>query len=726
MTSALSSTRYACEVKKPKAINSVTARVSKDDARVDVAMYAYLTFAGPQYTEAHSQIYTYMTRQWIGGIVSRIWELPSIEFETERAIIFFYNAMMTHLHHYVSVTDKTTGQTQYNKQYEGGPLWENVITSVGKVAVRTGAWAVGWYTFAMEELRIAARKALPQHPITSSILPEVQADNIALPDELSQLWENILSQQDTSNLTTCESLLVAYSFLKSWAPESLSGDDEAAANSLYDWASNAALPSPVYAQLQEPLDDGTKEAIREDQLRSRVALSVLSTLAELLPIYKAENTANIIIALASFTFEEDPWTTQEAYVCSTTLLATFTSESSVSFWSVIEKILKERIRPIFAKTRNPAITSAGRKNFHPVPLPRFDASILDQETKPWKIHDVYTSTVLSWAIKQYKPTDSTHLEAHFPLLVPPLLALIDDDSTIFKTKGCKLLIHLLTPIKESNFDILHRTNLSSVFEDALRPCLLSLPTITPELDAINLLGQAYPALLLLQQTTHQNAPLSTSTQSKQTYFTRLTRTLRENLIPSFHHISSTNTTSSTASFASFPYPRLSTLLLDQMILVLQELSIHTTKYLQEIIPLLHNTLSNPFGPAYPPLLLSAVAVTRTVILNAHPRVWRWRGEILGAICSCWLHAFEEEKEVSGRAEKSSEAMIKLKKGLRGAVYLLKFALENSVQSGQDAGQLEAKETLERELKELVSADENLGGLLLEDIDADDGGFFGED
>jgi hypothetical protein len=131
-------------------------------------------------------------------------------------------------------------------------------------------------------------------------------------------------------------------------------------------------------------------------------LSVLVALAKSLPIYKAENASNIIIALASFTCKEDPWTTQEAYACSTALLDKFASEPSASFWPVIDKVLKERIRPLFAKTRNPAITSAGRKNFHPVPLPRFDAGILDQETKPWKNHDVYATTILSWTTRQYK------------------------------------------------------------------------------------------------------------------------------------------------------------------------------------------------------------------------------------------------------------------------------------------------------------------------------------
>ncbi|KAB8219265.1 hypothetical protein BDV33DRAFT_192091 [Aspergillus novoparasiticus] len=737
MTYALSFTRYALRAQHPKAINSVTARVSSDDPRVDAAMYAYLTFVGPQDTEVHSQIYTDMERQWVVGVVPRFWELPSIEVETERAIIFFYNAMMPHLYHYISVTDKTTGQTRHHKQYKGGPLWGNVMTTGGKGG--SSHWST--YRWQLEAFVDAVKGKAPTYWIPGE-------DSICQMECIDALYQaaglpDVSSQGNSSNLEICESLLVAYNFLKARGPKDLCRADEHAANSIYSWAGDAALPSSVYARLEETSDE-KNDVILEDQLRSRIALSVLATLSESLPVSKAENAADIVIALASFSSTEDPWTTQEAFTYATTLLNAFAStiatnkESNTTFWSVIEKILKDRIRPLFAKTRNPAITSAGRKNFHPVPLPRFDVGILDPETKPWKIQDIYATTVLSWIIQQYKPANQTNLETHFPLLVPPILALIDDDTTSIKTKGCTLLRNLLTPIQQTKSPILHRTNLTSVFEDALKPCLLSLPTITPEPDSISLLKETYPALLTLQKTTYTNTP-SPSPQSQaktqsnklETYISRLTSTLRENLIPSFHHISSSNTTSLSSDFASFPYPRLSTLLLEQMVSVLGELGIHTTKFLQDIVPILHNTLANPFGPAYPPMLLGAVEVARVVVLNAHPRVWRWRGELLDALCSCWIHVVEEEKEIVDRGKRGGESesegavMERLKKELRGVVYLLKFALQNSIQVDGGEGQLEAKENLDKELRELVDADESLKGLLLEDIDANDGGFFGE-
>ncbi|GAB1214646.1 hypothetical protein ATERTT37_003810 [Aspergillus terreus] len=478
-----------------------------------------------------------------------------------------------------------------------------------------------------------------------------------------------------------------------------------------------------------------RQLMRDEQLGSDLALSVISLLAGLVSIQDADNASHVILALASFTSEDDPWTTPQSHSSAIELLSTL--QPDPPFWTSIEKILKETIRPVFAKTRNPAITAAGRKNFHPVPLARFDTSILDPESKPWKVSDVYATTALSWIARQYRPVDKTHLEAHVPLLVPPILALIDDDSTAFKIRGCRVLTDLLSPIKESKSDILQRTNLSSVFEDAIRPCLLSLPTITPEDEAISLLGAAYPALLSLLKLNFVNSSqkaLPSTHGPKEIYVSSLTKTLRDNLISSFHHISSTSTTSS-SPIASFPYPRLSTLLLDHVTTVIFELGIHTTKYLQDILPLIHTTLSNPFGPAYPPLLFASMAVTRAVILNAHPRLWRWRGEIIGALCSCFLHAVDEEQETSHREERGAlsesdenarRAMVRLKNELKGAIYLLKLALETPLQAEGDLGQLEAKDNIAKEIEELVAADDTLRELLMSDVDKSNSEFFGLD
>ncbi|PWY87066.1 ATP :tRNA-specific tRNA nucleotidyltransferase [Aspergillus sclerotioniger CBS 115572] len=566
------------------------------------------------------------------------------------------------------------------------------------------------YKKSMEELRTAARDAIHRG---GARIPDSLLANITVPEELESLWDNISPQTNIVDSTTSENLFLVREFLRLRSPKELSDSDENAANQIYAWAKKK------------------ESLVREDKLRSSLSISLISALDSLLPVYKAADVPDIILALASFTSEADPWTTEESRATSTELLERFNkatrSTPDASFWSILEVILKERIRPLFTKTRNPAITAAGRKDFHPIPLPRFDMSVLDPESKPWRAHDIYSVTVLSWIVVQYQPTDIKRLESHFPLVVPPILALIDDETMPYKTLGCTLLTHLLHPIQATQSTILQRTNLSSVFTDAIKPCLLSLPTITPEDDSIRILSAAYPALRLLLKTSYL-APSTTTTTSKATYQTHLTQTLRENLIPSFHHISTlTPTDNQQSALASFPHPRLSTLLLTQIHDTIIDLSIHTTKYPQEIIPLISNTLSNPFGTAHPPLLLAGVAVTRAVILNAHPRIWRWRGEILSAVCRCWLGVMDEISERQKQNSKvgDEDVLGKLKLELQGVVYLLRLALENPDEKMRgDVGVMEAKEGFGSEVKDLVDAEDGLRELLLGVVDGRDGKFFG--
>ncbi|DAA79442.1 TPA_exp: Uncharacterized protein A8136_0215 [Trichophyton benhamiae CBS 112371] len=129
---ALSFTQYVLPSKRPKRILSAAARPSRDDSRVDAAMHALLLFEDEKGNPITSRIYTDMSRSRLGGILPRVWELPSIEVETDAAILYFYNAMMPHIYHYISITDKRTGITEYKTQSSGGPLWDERWTTGGK------------------------------------------------------------------------------------------------------------------------------------------------------------------------------------------------------------------------------------------------------------------------------------------------------------------------------------------------------------------------------------------------------------------------------------------------------------------------------------------------------------------------------------------------------------------------------------------------------------------
>ena len=86
------------------------------------------------------------------------------------------------------------------------------------------------------------------------------------------------------------------------------------------------------------------------------------------------------------------------------------------------------------------------------------------------------------------------MQVNWPLIIPPLLALIDDTSMQYKVKGCNLLAMFLQRCPSL---LLERTGLGEIFENAVLPCLLSLPSLTEEAESLEMLKAAYPALMSL-------------------------------------------------------------------------------------------------------------------------------------------------------------------------------------------------------------------------------------
>ncbi|CAI7648714.1 unnamed protein product [Penicillium pancosmium] len=570
----------------------------------------------------------------------------------------------------------------------------------------------------MDQLRKEARLVLQQTPWNRPTALESASTRLTL----AQLWTDVSSHENSTHLDACESLYAALSFLETGYDPLLPARDNAAEataiNALCQWASQLALPSSEFAvsfDENPEITEEDKNSQEESRLKSELAAQFITLMGakavSTLDNNSVASSPDVIVAMASFTSEKDPWTTNASNNCAEIHL---NMACQNDLWPIIERVLREKIRPLFTKTKNPAITSEGRKNLHPVARTRFDGGALDDSTKPWKTTDVYAPAVLSWIVCQYKPAHKANLEAHFPLLVPAILALIDDNNITYKTKGCDLLSQLLNPIQESGSDILLRTNLVSVFQEAVTACLLSLPSITPEPSSLRLLGAAYPALLALLKATYQltsKQPISQTEKNTQSYIKKLTKILRSNLISSFHHISS-STPASTNAPTSFPHPRLSTFLLSWISTFISELGIHSTKYLQDIIPILYTTLSNPFGTAHPPLLSAAIATTKTTILAAHPRIWRWRGEILGGLAACWLHVVEERK---GNGETPTPVLDALALNLQSTAFALKHALQNPVPitgGSLDPDQLAVKEEVQSGFQALVDADPELEGLFV--------------
>lgn len=308
------------------------------------------------------------------------------------------------------------------------------------------------------------------------------------------------------------------------------------------------------------------------------------------------------------------------------------------------------------------------------------------------------------------------IEAHFALLVSPILTLIDDEGIAWKARGCDLLCRLVQSLDRVDSNILRRTNMDTVFQNALSPCLHSIPTTTPEGRSIHLLNAAYPALFAVLRTRYPK-PLRSAlpktaarevnrdlakkaaqeAQSRELCFTKL---IRNDIISAYKHTSSPRPSEDT-SISSYPHPRLSTLLLDQLTISIFEMGTYTGKYLQDIIPILCPTLANPFGTAYVPLLDAAARCTRAVLYSGWPRIWRWRGEILDGVCKCWLQLGAEEEDKDG-------SFTALRESLKKTISLLRVVITQKT----DLKAINEKIDFQAECQQLVDSDDGLKGLLL--------------
>ncbi|KAK2808034.1 hypothetical protein FQN50_005116 [Emmonsiellopsis sp. PD_5] len=570
----------------------------------------------------------------------------------------------------------------------------------------------------MDQYRAIARESLKS--VSDDVNYTINAPNIESNIKLEELWDEISRDDSTETADEiCENLLLIEAVLRNLNHDELQKNDREAARSLIFWTADFILPTAEFAAVwgdSQLADDGDLKSIlskhKAARLKSTVGISVLQLLNSISPITQIDpdEVVDIITALAAYTCKTDPWTTEQAFNKATSILGDYelslrSSNDGGALATLLGEILKIKVKPLFARTKTPALTAAGRKNVHPLPQVRFDPSIFDPESKPWKFRDVYVVTVLGWIVGRYLPTDKQTIESHLPLLIPAILSLIDDESLPFKTKGCTLLTTFLAPLEESKSDILARTNLDSVFQDAITPCLLSLPTITPENESIHLLKSAYPALLAVirtrfptsqEQTQTQTQPPPTKAKANNDSAKRqksLTTLLRHSLLHSYSHTSHPHP-HPTSSISAYPYPHLSTLLLTQLPPLLTELGIHTTKHLQDLVPMLSATLANPFGTAYPPLLEAAVEAMRCVVVNGWVRVGRWRGEVMDGVCACWVHVLEDGE---------GEMMGGLKEGLKRVVGVLRVVVQEGEGDVVD---------IDREFAELVRADERLGGLLV--------------
>ncbi|KAK5199782.1 hypothetical protein LTR99_004577 [Exophiala xenobiotica] len=324
-------------------------------------------------------------------------------------------------------------------------------------------------------------------------------------------------------------------------------------------------------------------------------------------------------------------------------------------------LLTQIIKPLFTSTKHPSLTSTGRKNLVSGP-PSFGpsyASLDDDEAQtPWKTP--FTVPLLEYILTTYpalpehkrKPT----IEAHFHLLIPPILNMIDDsDTRYYKASGCKLLRLLCELLSAMHSDMLKRTGLGDVFVDALKTNFNLLPTLTPEEESLALFRALYPAYLAVADAwypTHTDQ--ADGAESKKKRDSLLTALYRHGIMASIEHLSSAGSFSSTISVG------LTTFLLTQIPPVFERMGLSSG-----LLPMLRTGLMDPFILVAPEMVFAVLDVVECVIRVGAPRVKeKWYPEILRGLVGCWCNCLDEIENDSKMKTAVDEVMTRLQRSVR--------------------------------------------------------------
>ena len=362
---------------------------------------------------------------------------------------------------------------------------------------------------------------------------------------------------------------------------------------------------------------------------------------------------------------------------------------------LIVHFLTLTIRPLFSQTKTQSqkgMTSQGRQLFNSqstaMPSRSRDEVESPEEAaqrRPWK-QDKHADSLqlLSWCITALQ-AEQSRTEQNWPLVIPPILALVDDVEVRFKAHGCQLLLGLLQATSAS---LLAKTGLGQVFQDAVTPCLSYLPTLTAEQESIMMLDAAYPVVLYLPNVRHPKALDSRENGNLRQRERMLSHVLHHHLLRSLFHIEPQD------------YPKLTICLLRYLSTLCDELGIGTIAQLKHILPAVMSVLACELGRYAPDMLATAARCLQHVIGQAWPRIWRWRGDVMKGVCLAWLEIVkgEDSAELSGGYDAAREE-------LRNVVKML----SSSIVATRDVDS-ESNVDFAAETNLLVEADPKLDGL----------------
>lgn len=267
--------------------------------------------------------------------------------------------------------------------------------------------------------------------------------------------------------------------------------------------------------------------------KGALGLAILRTLQE---EHHVTLDPRVLLTITIYTSVQDPWMLAETAPMARAILDEALADNDKKTSLITSTILSDFLRPLFSKSRPATVTASGRKAEF-VETTRYSGSLNDPselETKPWKHAHRYAISVFEWAVQN---SDEAILSNYWHLYIPVLLTLIDEPQTEIKVRAMHTFSIFWRRCPPGQ---MARVGLADVFEQAIFPAVLHLPTLTPEDESIQILDAAYPALFQIAGLPNPEEAIGEGVQ--QLRFTEAQRKLldkiiRQGILIGYHHAS---------------------------------------------------------------------------------------------------------------------------------------------------------------------------------------------
>ncbi|EIW82173.1 hypothetical protein CONPUDRAFT_143656 [Coniophora puteana RWD-64-598 SS2] len=365
---------------------------------------------------------------------------------------------------------------------------------------------------------------------------------------------------------------------------------------------------------------------------------------------RVRDDAAVIQAVAPFAEEElgvssTPWTTPSSRAHAQAILAPYDTLPAP-----LALELLTLVKPIFAKNLHPRLhPETARALARPA---GGDAATQDYfEAQEWK-KCPGIGGLLAWILTRM---EAEAYERAWPLVIPPMMAFIDDYEPHHKLAGVRIVARMLERVPP---ELLRRTGLDALLNNSLSSAFRSLHSDhTPDL-----LRATVPTLLLL---TDKSTSPATETRAE-----RLSAIIGDGLI-------------GTVWTYAYRDPETLAAATEMVAVVVQRIGIGAARWLKAIIPQLTHALAASANvgidaglPTVPMSRLLQVASAQTLAIVVEvcaPRMGRWRYTILDGVGRCWISLEDRLRE--GEKEGPEEDVLRI--ALKGVVKNLQAACEET-------------------------------------------------